>query len=171
MNSVCAWCKEELTVYPEQQGGTRSQGMCTACREFFFPRKGPPAFRKYLDRLAVPVLLVDDDCRVVIANERACSLLAKTRKDVEGHPSGEAFDCSNAGLPGGCGKTEACPECTVRQTLADTYVTGQCHENIVAALDIDAMRGGGHRRITISTWKAGEVVLLKIDRVLAETRE
>ncbi|HLO26003.1 MAG TPA: PAS domain-containing protein [Geobacteraceae bacterium] len=128
-------------------------------------------FRKYLDRLAVPVLLVDDAARVVVANTRACSQLAKEAEEIEGRTCGRVFDCSNAELPGGCGKTEFCRDCTVRQTIADTFVTGQCHENIPAVLDVAAGNDGVDCRLSISTWKAGEIVLLKIDRVMGSQDE
>ncbi len=162
MERACAWCKRELKTDTETSGEKPVLGMCAACHEFFFPPKGPPVFRKYLDRLAVPVLLVDDDARIVIANARVCSLLEKEPEEIEGTACGAAFDCANAELPGGCGKTEFCGECTIRQTIADTYVTGQSHENITAVLDSSVRKGGGDNRLGISTWRAGKIVLLKI---------
>lgn len=164
MAPYCAWCKGQLPADSGEPAAETVRGMCGACREFFFPRKGPPAFRKYLDRLAVPVLLIDDNGRVIIANRRACSLLVKKQVDVEGASCGAALDCLNTNLPGGCGGTEFCRECTIRQALADTYVTGQCHVNIPASLDAEAGKGE-HRRFIISTWKVGEVVLMKMDKI------
>lgn len=171
MSRVCAWCKRDLPADADTAEGTFILGMCAACHEFFFPRKGPPVFRKYLDRLAVPVLFVDDAARVVIANTRACGQLAKEAGEIEGRTCGRVFDCSNAELPGGCGKTEFCRDCTVRQTIADTFVTGQCHENIQAVLDVAAGNDGVDCRLSISTWRAGEIVLLKIDRVIVSQDE
>ena len=163
MINICAWCEQELSSDSGQPDGLVSHGICTECRDYFFPRRGgPPSFRAFLDRLSVPVLLVDNDVKVVLANGKACALLGKEPEEVEGRYGGEAVECAYARLPGGCGKTLHCKSCTIRKTVLHTHTTGQGHYDIPASMDGSTPHGVENVRYRITTEKSGEFVLLKI---------
>lgn len=161
MKKVCAWCGVELA--PDAEGnGKVSHGICQQCRWYFFPPGGGRTFRRFLDLLPVPVVVVDDDVRVVVANSRACSLLGKEPAEIEGGYGGEALECAYARLPEGCGKTVHCRSCTVRLTVLDTFATGQSHYDVPACMDIRTAGGDTRVAFLITTEKSGELVLLKI---------
>jgi PAS domain-containing protein len=161
MKSICAWCKKELSA----DSGQPAHGMCAACRDIFFPSQGQPSFRRHLDRLAVPLLVVDDDARVLIANKQARLIFGKTPEEIEGKLYGMAVDCSNAHLLGRCGRTVHCRECSIRHVVADTYATGRSHSNVPVCLDTTSSQGRSKLRFLISSEKAGEVVLLRLTAV------
>ncbi len=163
MIKVCSWCKKEISEDSGPRDGRISHGICPECREYFYPGNGnPPTFALFLDRLGVPVLVVDESVRVVAANTMACALLGKEQQKVVGRLGGEAVECAYARLPGGCGRTVHCKSCTIRLTVLDTYGTGQCHYDVPAYLDTNKPDGVGTSHVLITTVKSGEFVLLKI---------
>ena len=163
MKNICAWCERELSADSGPPDGLVSHGICTECRDYFFPRRGgPPSFRAFLDRLSVPVLVVDDDVKVVLANGKACALLGKEPEEVEGRYGGEAVECAYARLPGGCGKTLHCKSCTIRKTVLDTHATGEGHYDVPAYQDKLTVHGGEKVRYGITTEKSGGFVFLKV---------
>lgn len=123
------------------------------------------SLREYLDTLDVPVVVVDDDVRVITANEQAQLLFGKKLPVIEGSYGGEMAECAYARLPGGCGKTVHCRSCAIRNTVTDTYRTSKNHVRVPAYEDRPAGETQKKIRFLISTEKVGEFVLLKIDNV------
>lgn len=163
MIKVCSWCKMEISEDPGPGDGRISHGICPECKEYFYPLNGkPPTFEMFLDRLAVPVLVVDDNVRVVAASTRACALLGKEEQEFMGKLGGDAVECAYARLPEGCGRTMHCKSCTIRLTVLDTYGTGRCHYDVPAYLDTQNTDGVCTSHFLITTAKSGEFVLLKI---------
>ena len=166
MVKVCSWCKRKLTEEIGLPDGKVSHGICPDCLDYFYPRQGkPPTFGMFLDRLAVPVLVVDDDVRVVHANGKASALLGKEPGEIEGRFAGEAVECVHARLPGGCGRTVHCKSCTIRLTVLETHATGRSHFDVPAYLDTASPQGVGCSHFQITTAKSGPFVLLKIAEV------
>jgi hypothetical protein len=166
MIKICSWCKKEIPQDSGRPDGRVTHGICVECRNYFYPRDGkPPTFAMFLDRLPAAVLVVDDDVRVVIANDKACALLGKERSEAEGKYGGEAVECAYARLPGGCGRTVHCKSCTLRLTVLDTYATGRCHYDVPAYLDTVGQDGMRTSHFLITTAKSGEFVLLKISAI------
>ena len=166
MKRVCAWCKSEFgtgTGEPEQQESI-SHGICDACRRRLGAQRGI-ALREYLNMLEVPVLAVDSDVVVKIANDEACRLVCKQPQDIADRKGGDVFECSYARLPGGCGKDVHCSGCTIRLTVEETYRTGNPRLRVPAFLRYGGP--GAERDISmhVSTEKVGDLVLLRIDRV------
>ena len=106
--------------------------------------------------------VLDKNGRVIKANIEAKKLLKKEDSDIDDYFCGDVFNCVNAKLPGKCGNTPLCSECTMRNTIMDTYNTGEGHENIPAGM----VTGTNAKEIMfyISTERIKGVVLLKIDR-------
>jgi PAS domain-containing protein len=171
MKKVCAWCNKQLSQDVGQSDDMISHGICNDCRDYFFSPQGPPSFAKFLDMLDVPVLVVDDDVKVVAANEKARSLLGKSSDDLADMYLGEAIECPYARLPGGCGSTVHCRSCAIRLTVLDTYLTGRSNYDVQAYKDV--CFDGGTRNISflISTVKSGEFVYLKIHEIKGDERE
>jgi PAS domain S-box-containing protein len=88
------------------------------------------------------MVLVDSERQIRRANERAASFAGREVSDMVGRISGDALRCLYAlDNPNGCGHSENCRACTVRQTVLDTLRTGQPHQQIEATLPF---RKGGN---------------------------
>ncbi len=142
--------------------GLPSHGICIECLDYFFPKEGPRSFDEFLDLLAIPVIVIDGNFRVVATNEATFRLLANRVQKVVTEPPGVALECPYARLPEGCGQTVHCRSCAVRLTVLDTFATGQSHYDVPAYRD----NSFGEHSITIhyriSTEKLGKFVLLRI---------
>jgi PAS domain-containing protein len=165
MRRICAWCKKELN--PREDMGTESEithGICSVCAEKFSPSV-PKTMKAMLDLIDEPVLVVDSLGRVKTANERGLSLLGKDLDAVEDHLSGDALECSYARLPEGCGRTEHCRTCAIRNVLMDTLIHGRGYRKVPAYQKINTPNGDRIMRFYISTEKVGDQILLRIDDI------
>jgi hypothetical protein len=115
----------------------------------------------YLEHLVVPVMLVDRFGKVRTANTKAQALFQKNLSKIVGFNGGNVFECAHAKRPEGCGATIHCSGCTIRRTVMDTFSSGKSNLGVPAYVD-----AASHRKIDmlISTERAGDVVLLRIDR-------
>jgi PAS domain-containing protein len=165
MLTICAWCNKEISSDAESPEEMISHGICLECQEYFFPPKGPRTFSEFLDLLPAPILVVDDDVRLIAINKKASHLLGKKANKFKGMCLGEAIECPYARLQEGCGKAVHCKSCTVRLTVHDTYTTGQSHYDVPAYQDICFDSEVKNICFLISTEKSGEFVFLKIHEV------
>ncbi len=164
MRRVCAWCNTPMSddARAETSGEPITHGICDACAAVF----GNPyrrALRDFLDSVAEPILVVDVAGVVITANACARAALGKDLADMEGFPGGDVFECVNARLPGGCGRTVHCASCQVRSSVTYTVETGCPLCKVEAYLDVATPRGFQRRRLLISTEKVGVTVLVRLD--------
>jgi len=124
---------------------------------------GGTPLNEFLTSLDIPTFLTDGNVRVERANADALALVQKDREQVEDHLGGEVFECVNAGLPGGCGKTEKCSACTVRDTVTHTYLTGESHIRVPATLRVQQKGGVEELSFYITTEKVGDRVLVQAE--------
>ena len=164
MRRECAWCGMEMGQTGESEGGVITHGICGACRQRFFSGSEPDGLQELLDRLPVPVLVVDDDVRVRGANRAAREALGKSLNDVQGRLGGEALECVHAGEPGGCGRTAHCKGCVIRAMVTDTFVNDNDHSQVPATQHIGTADGPQSVELRVSTEKFGGLVLLRIER-------
>jgi PAS domain-containing protein len=136
---VCSYCRRRIVDDPAA-GDRVSHGMCPACAEHFEALWRGMSLGEYLDQLEDPVLVVNGDARVVAANARAARLLGRERGELAGLLEGEALACAHSRLPGGCGKTVHCRECTIRRGVERVAQTGVAVESASAYLETDAGR-------------------------------
>ena len=169
MKTICAWCHKELK--DDHSTDTRiSHGMCKECRDWMLSnRKGN--FKEFLERLKAPVLVVDGDGIVKTANSSACKILGKNIPDISGFPGGNVVECIHSRLPEGCGNTIHCPACTIRGTITETYKTGKPCEHAVAHQTIYVDDKAVKKKISISTIKKDDIVLLRIDEIVPDAVE
>ncbi|MFH1217077.1 MAG: hypothetical protein V1706_11310 [Pseudomonadota bacterium] len=168
MKRICAWCKKNL----ENPNGTQnksdnepiSHGICPDCVRKNF-RHEAIGIIDFLDQFTNPILLVDRDTRVLAVNRAGLTALKRKDEDARGQLGGDFFSCSHARKPGGCGKTVHCKSCTIRNTVTDTYLTGKSHVKVPAYPELHHITGEKKVRFLISTEKAGDVVLLRIDEI------
>ena len=142
-----------------------THGMCEECANKIFTEIGIKS-ESFLDDLAAPVLVVDKTGRVVSGNRLASVLLQKDLRDMKRFNMGDVFECGHANLPEGCGKTVHCDVCTIRNSVMDTFLSGE------SKLEVKAFLNGGNQDdykktdLLISTEKVNGVVLLRIDNIM-----
>lgn len=159
---VCAWCTKVM-----QEGSPDAEvthGMCPSCAEYF-DKDEIENVQQFLDRLPAPVLMVDDSGTVLTVNLAAQSALAKELPKIRGYKGGDVMECAYSKRPGGCGNTEHCAACTIRNTVMDTHADGMSRIRHKAYQDIKTPDGEAKMRFLISTEKVGKVVLLRIDEM------
>lgn len=163
MSDICAWCRNPLAPDDRSPEDILTHCVCRDCRKDLFATREPVPLQEYLDRLAVPILVLQGDGGIVTANHAACDDLGIDPRSIDGRLGGDALECINARLPGGCGKTEHCRTCTIRNTVTDTYRTSQSHYRVPAYADRETPDGVRRTSFLISTEKLGDLVVLRID--------
>jgi len=122
--------------------------------------------REVLNSIGAPVLLLDKGYRIKAANETARRILNRPLLDIENFLPGDAMECINARLPGGCGQTVHCQACALRNTLNNTIATGEDFVKVPAYQDVYQKDGSVARRfLLISTEKLEDFILLRIDEL------
>ncbi|MBD3242933.1 MAG: hypothetical protein GF331_20240 [Chitinivibrionales bacterium] len=164
MDVVCAWCGTPIKTSADSRQGKekRSHGMCPDCRDFFTENK-PGTLHEFINRLPVPVLVVNEHRVVETANRRASEVLGKPLPTMQGRLGGEVMECAYARLPGGCGKTVHCAGCTIKQAVLETFASGVGVQGLETYQDLIVDGETQRMRIVISTEPAGGVVHVKID--------
>jgi hypothetical protein len=114
--------------------------------------------------LTFPVLLVTEEGEIRAANQKALSLAGKPEMDLMGQKGGDFFQCVNANLPGGCGRTVHCPGCTVRNTVLNTFETGEPRVRVPATLTVEPQGNREEIALFVTTEKVGDRVLIQIER-------
>ena len=165
MRTICCRCGKEMGTLDseEVEKNIISHGFCEPCAEsFLYEELGKP-LHDFLDTLGDPVLLIEPGPKVRTANSQACTLLGKKVSDIQGHKGGEVIECVHSKTPGGCGKDVHCESCTIRNTVLETFASGNSFERVKAYPDIYAIKKVKNACLEISTEKFGEMVLLRID--------
>lgn len=173
MRVVCAWCGALIRTVPEDAHFAAlqdSHGICEQCAGGMLEHLSVPV-DQFLSELGVPVLVVDGDVRVLDANPAALSLLGQARDSVLGRMGGQVFECTNARLPEGCGRTVHCSGCVLRQTVTSTWETGQAHRRVPATLEVSAEDGPARIAFLVSTARVGSRVVLRVDPPAEEGAE
>jgi PAS domain-containing protein len=137
MKVICAWCHQELEADSHHESDPQaeiSHGICLPCRTYFLLGERP-TLDEFLNRLAVPVVVVNAQGEVSLANQRALKMLGKSLDRVKGFKGGEAMECAHARLPGGCGNTVHCQACTIRNSVMETFETGRSLQRVPAYLN------------------------------------
>jgi PAS domain-containing protein len=74
--------------------------------------------RALFDAMPLPVFVVDEDVCIFDYNAAAGKLLGKGKRLIVGHRGGEVLACIHvAETPGGCGRSLACRDCVVRNSV------------------------------------------------------
>jgi hypothetical protein len=73
-----------------------------------------------LDKIPFPIFLMDDDVRIHVYNLAAISLIDIELYRVNKVGCGDAFNCVYS-MPDGCGESEACKECVIRNSVRKSY--------------------------------------------------
>ncbi len=164
MDIYRAWCGVHLGATPVEASppGRNSHGICTDCSSSLLGETRTPV-EEFLRGLGVPVLLVGDNVEVLDANQAALGVLGKAVDAVTGRLGGKVFECDNAHLPGGCGRTIHCTGCVLRRTVTTTYQQGTPQVRVPASLKVRTGAGPGSVDLLITTARVGGRVLVKFE--------
>jgi hypothetical protein len=136
--------------------------LCPECLQEITSTRAIP-LNEAIERLEVPVILVDNDVRVRQANGAARTAL-KLDTSTAGVPyGGELMRCVNLD-EGDCGRTRHCRECILRNTVTAAFSEGKPLFDVPVrqAVYEDGKRIEKH--FTISAMPSKGVVLLWMDR-------
>jgi len=98
------------------------------------------------------MFLVDENRRVLKANQLALEATGRQYDEIVGLRGGEALGCIHAAAdPAGCGFGVHCEECIVRNTVLDSLKTGRAHHNVEAPVQIDLGDGVIDLYLLVST--------------------
>jgi nitrogen-specific signal transduction histidine kinase len=79
-----------------------------------------------LDAVPFPILVVDDDVRIIGYNLAASRMISQAPGLVIRQRAGEVLHCLHSTeSPGGCGRAESCKECLVRNSVNESARGGQ----------------------------------------------
>jgi nitrogen fixation/metabolism regulation signal transduction histidine kinase len=85
-------------------------------------------FAAVLDAMPSPVFIVDEDVRIIEANEAALPLIGDRASTVYRRRGGEVLQCVHSmDVPEGCGRSPSCASCVVRNSVTASYA----HKKIV----------------------------------------
>ena len=160
MKSICSFCQ---AVIREDAGPDNrvSHGVCPSCYRKILSAYGFNA-RKFLELFDAPVLLVDDDARVLAANHLARAVFSCLPGAGQQRYCGDVLECVNACLENGCGKTRLCPDCIIRSSVTGTHTTGLPVTDRPATLCRRTGEIQEQIRLLVSTRKDRNVVLLRL---------
>ena len=98
------------------------------------------------------MFIVDRDRRLRRLNEAAVVMTRRTQNKSIGLRGGEALRCVNAlGDPRGCGYSDACESCVVRNAVLDTFRTGQDYRSVEGQIPYTAESGTEVLHVLVST--------------------
>lgn len=165
MRKQCSWCRADMGDVDSYTDDDKlvTHGICQDCLNHLSKNKKGRPIDAFIDELPLPVVLVDSQRRIEFSNEKACQILGKELSELKGRLGGEAFECSYARLPGGCGKQNHCTGCAIRIAVTECHRTGKSQEQVTATLRRKTDEGDVDTRFIISTTKVNDLVLLQID--------
>lgn len=161
----CRWCKRKFEVSPEKNADfIVTEGTCSTCDDMIFKSKNKDTVKNYVDTINAPILVLQAEPRQVFtANTKACELFNKQLDHIEGYRGGQVFDCVQSFTEAGCGKDINCENCRIKDAIVETLTTSNSFENIHSPLDIKKVNIIKSYSLQISTEKAGDLALVRID--------
>jgi len=155
-------------LQPQEESLTEkaiTQGICMKCA-VQLTQDVPKTVRELLNIITEPVLILDSQGVVKTANDCGMKFLGKDIGDIEGCLGGEVLGCAFASLPEGCGRTEHCRTCAIRNIVLDTLARGSGYTNVPAFQNIRTPQGDRIMRFYVTTEKIDDKILLRIDDVV-----
>ena len=161
----CSRCETQIAGIDAVTLNPVTATLCPRCIDYFELQEVADICQ-YLENLPAPILVVDGGNVVRGANTLACKTVSKDLPHILNLRGGDVFECANAHLPGGCGRTVHCSGCTVRKAILDTLSTGKALSGV--SVEVLQNVGGKDRRVPfkISTQRLSNCVLLQINEGL-----
>ncbi len=120
-------------------------------------KKNSKVLSAILHDLPMLVLVVDRDRRVKKINDTGLKFADKSREEILDRKGGEALRCLNRlEHPKGCGFSEQCENCTIRNCVLDTFESGDTNFRKKGSLPSDAVKEDFFFRVTTSPLKTSD---------------
>ena len=119
MRTLCSQCRRVVRDDGIGDGSLAALELCPDCDAYARRLRARIPGRDRLEASARPLLVTTSDGRVVAANSAFAALTGRTPTELEGRLTGDATGCARACLPGGCGRTMHCRDCTIRRMVAE----------------------------------------------------
>jgi hypothetical protein len=160
MKTICSLCRKDICETAPISDKVIKYAVCDECHNIFKEKIRGKTIDNLINEFATPVLIVDEDCRIVTANRPASTIagLGPSKRDYIGLLGGEAMQCEYADLPEGCGRTYHCAGCAIRNAVKDTMESGDTQKDIPVILK----RKTGDINIWVSTEKIFSMVRISI---------
>ncbi len=117
----------------------------------------------------VAMLLVNGEGRIANINHTGVEAIGKQREDILGSLGGAAFSCVNSFKDKGCGASEECTGCVIRNTFTESFNTGRDFHKVDGTLNIILDGEISTRHLLISAARVGlngnTNVMLSLDDV------
>lgn len=167
MKLICAWCGVTIDRpgYGLALDPNTSHGMCPDCSEAVISQERGESLQRHIDRIPIPIFLVDGDEAVVAMNAKACEETGKKSIATGKQLFGQVFDCIHSRLPQGCGRTIHCSGCAIRRSIVTTFDTGEPQIRTPATLNIDSRDRLSDAVLAVTTLKRDGVILLRVEKV------
>ena len=128
-------------------------------------------FRILFDAVPSPVLIVDDDIRILDYNVAGAELLGEDRRLQYMKSSGDALHCVHSfESPEGCGRSEDCWDCIVRNSVSEALRDGKvCRRRAMMQLVDDRTKSRKEVMLLLTAspfrYEEKNLVLLVLDDV------
>jgi hypothetical protein len=165
MLRICGWCKKQLEENGEENDHEITHGICEYCRVTLLSSQTPHSIHKNLSYFSLPVMMIDEQGRVLSANNSALELTGKSLESISCELGGDVMSCEYAYRDGGCGENVHCLSCTVRNSVIKTHETSYSLCKVPATLSVNKDGQDMKLEFLISTEKVQDVVLLRIDDI------
>lgn len=109
----------------------KSRGFCDECFSKILNNRDQLK-EEIIDNIDLPVIVIDDNLNTFTANNSLLEFIDKSLSEVAGQLGGDVFNCKYTELEGGCGKTQFCDDCEIRNLVVKTLKEGvPCKEESV----------------------------------------
>jgi hypothetical protein len=167
MKIICSYCQKEMGQKAPFDDPNPTHGICPECEAYFTRQWNGLSMDEYLDEYKVPILVINNDDRVLAYNQAYSQRLFGEERKPRGLLSGEFLECRYARMPGGCGNTVCCRDCIIRKSIQETLKTGAPKLKVKAYLNQTEKGQPVQRELVISTEKKGEAVIVTIENISA----
>ncbi len=160
MHLICSYCGKYIKEKKPYEVIRTTHGICSECYLPLIKQLEDLSYDSYLETFNVPVLLVDSNLIIASANKAILALVGKKIDNVRGKLGGEAVDCLYSGLVQGCGKTDHCETCQIRNLVVRTGKTRMAH----CKFRISFETAQGKKNFFVSTSSIDDLILIAFEK-------
>lgn len=161
MKLICSFCQKDLGDKEPFDDHRISHGMCKDCFEAFDNEYECQEIDSFLEDFTLPVIVVNDDKRIIGCNTQARNQFGISKQDAFGLYPGEMINCKYVQENKGCGKSSHCLSCAIRRTITSVISTGD------SKLDVDAVLSQDDKNLelVISAERLSSYVKVTIEHI------
>ena len=164
MKILCSNCRKIVGIQEHHTDPDLGPVLCPDCGDHFIAEYGGVSLSEYLDRFEEPLVVLNEDLRVVACNRKGRSETESTGIRPFGLLNGDFMNCRNASLGEGCGQTPYCSLCGIRNSVTETLETGKGVERVPVVFHGAGENGTCTHEWTVSTRKVGRTVHVGLHR-------